>query len=127
LKVSSCSLCAIVDGAGTGDDDGDDCCSDDVAVGIVEDSKAPGGGGDDDKEEEEEACTMRCSKDSQKVAVQVSSRRNRAASKSRLHVWTFAFMLLLSSFAIGAGKDDDAVLAAVAAVVAVSGVSVVPM
>jgi hypothetical protein len=97
-------------------------CSDDIlAVGIVEGFMALGG--DDDKDKEEDACTMRCSKDSEKAAVQLSSRRNRAASKSRLHVWTFAFgesdtrMLLLSSFATGAGKDDDAVVVAVPAVV----------
>ena len=107
--MSSCS-CVVVDGA-----DGEDCC-------IVEDCMAPGG--DDDKEEDvEDACTMRCSKDSQKLAVQVSSRRNRAASKSRLHVTTFAFMLLLSSFAMGAGTDDDAVEVAAAAAVVVGAVS----
>lgn len=104
-------------------------CSDDIlAAGIIEAFIALGG---DDDDNEEDACTMRCSKDSEKAVVQVSSRRNRAASKSRLHVWTFAFgdsdtrMLLLSSFATGAGKDDDAVVeAAPDGAVTVCGVSV---
>jgi hypothetical protein len=110
--VSSC-ISAGTDSVGE-----DCCCIDDIlAGGIVEDCMAPGGdaGIDEDEEEEEDARTMRCSKDSRKAAVQVSSRRKRAASKSRLHVSTFAIgdsdtrILLLSSFATGAGEDDDAV------------------
>jgi hypothetical protein len=85
--VSFC-ICAAADSVG------EDCCSDDIwAVGIVEDCMAPDGDAgidDDEDEEEEDAWTMRFNKDSQKAAVHVSSRRNRAASKTRLHVSTFA-------------------------------------
>jgi hypothetical protein len=128
--VSHCTSPAAVDvdGADVADvADGEDCCSADDAVvaGMVEDCSSK----DEDEDEEEDACnTMRCSKDSQKVVVLVSSRRKSAASKSRLHVWTFGGkrqMLSSSGTSPGADNEDDELDAAMADAAAIVGVVVV--